>query len=210
MSWLNDIEQAMSNLGGISPYLDLYREVQRIRTVPLPTSWQAIIRRVIETNSSDSQVFDGKNDIFFSVEGLGNGVWGLRTFLKSTPKPPDIVPIDDREAARIKCETYRILRDTQLAREIKLLHKDQCQICGLTVQLGNGTTYSEAHHIKPLGSPHNGPDVPGNILILCPNHHVQCDYRFMALNIKDLRTHKRHNISLEYLAYHNSLMTYSV
>jgi putative restriction endonuclease len=31
-------------------------------------------------------------------------------------------------------------------------------------------------HIRPLGAPHNGPDVKENIIIcLCPNHHVLFD-----------------------------------
>ena len=30
-------------------------------------------------------------------------------------------------------------------------------------------------HIKGLGKPHNGPDVLGNMLCLCPNHHDQFD-----------------------------------
>ncbi len=29
---------------------------------------------------------------------------------------------------------------------------------------------------RPLGSPHNGPDAPDNILCLCPNHHALFDH----------------------------------
>lgn len=36
--------------------------------------------------------------------------------------------------------------------------------------------YAEAAHVRPLGSPHNGPDTPDNILCLCPNHHVLFDH----------------------------------
>ena len=38
-----------------------------------------------------------------------------------------------------------------------------------------GRRHAEICHIKPLGRPHNGPDVPENILCLCPNCHVLLD-----------------------------------
>lgn len=45
----------------------------------MPQSWQATIRGAIETSSSDSQAFRGGKDLFRSVEGIGRGIWGLRT-----------------------------------------------------------------------------------------------------------------------------------
>jgi hypothetical protein len=69
----------------------------------------------------------------------------------------------------------RIIRDTEMARALKLRHRNQCQICGVAVPLWGSLMYAEAHHIRPLGHPHNGPDSPSNMIILCPNHHAQCD-----------------------------------
>jgi len=37
------------------------------------------------------------------------------------------------------------------------------------------------HHLKPLGSPHDGPDVPENMLVVCPNHHVDFDTGMVAI-----------------------------
>ncbi len=164
-----------------------------------------MIRGIIETNSSDSEAFGQKNDAFYSVRGLGKGFWGLRELLHSTPKAPDIS--DPTLPARAKCETYRILRDTVLARELKLLYRNECQICGVALQLPNGATYSEAHHIRPLGTPHNGPDIAGNILVLCPNHHVQCDYKFITLNLSKLRLHSKHQVNQKFIDYHNNQIT---
>lgn len=43
--------------------------------------------------------------------------------------------------------------------------------------------YSEAHHLQPLGKKrHNGPDIKENLIILCPNHHVEFDFGAIALN----------------------------
>jgi hypothetical protein len=47
------------------------------------------------------------------------------------------------------------------------LYDFTCQICGTRLATPAGA-YAEICHIKPLGRPHNGPDVPENILCLCP------------------------------------------
>jgi hypothetical protein len=189
-TWLEDISTAISTLGGIASYDDLYRAVQRIRPGPLPDSWQAMIRGVVEDNSSDSARFKG-NDVFFSVHGLGGGVWGLRA---SIPRTPQAFDVDDSGTQRVAFTTYRILRDTFLARVIKALHQHRCQVCGETIELPGGLRYSEAHHIRPLGRPHDGPDVAGNILVLCPKHHVMLDYRCIPLDVRNLRLHPEHEV----------------
>ena len=75
--------------------------------------------------------------------------------------------------------------------------KHKCQICGMTLTIKDGKPYAEAHHIKPLGNPHNGPDVRGNILCVCPNHHVLLDYGAIKLDIKKLEGVKK-----IYIDYH--------
>ena len=77
-SWREDIIHALENLGGVSSLSNIYEEVKRIRPSPHPKSMNAIIRGTIEKSSSDSEAFQGQ-DIFFSVHGLGSGIWGLRS-----------------------------------------------------------------------------------------------------------------------------------
>ena len=67
------------------------------------------------------------------------------------------------------------LRNTLLAIEVKRKYSSVCQVCRQPVWLSVGQCYAEAHHIRPLGAPHFGPDVSGNIIVLCPNHHVMFD-----------------------------------
>lgn len=201
-TWKEDIITALKNLGGIARYDDLYSEIEKLRT-NLPDSWKAIVQRRIQDLSSDSAGFKGGEDLFFSVEGLGAGVWGLRSKLAGTPKTCDL-SIGVVEPEKVCTLTYRILRDTPLARKIKVLHADRCQLCGNTVQITPDKTYSEAHHIIPLGSPHNGPDVPENIVVLCPNHHVLCDYGAIQLDSPKIRTVKGHVISDASIKYHNT------
>ncbi len=113
------------------------------------------------------------------------------------------VPIDLDPPSRIVATTYRILRDTATARQLKADHDFRCQICGTTIEMPDGTQYAEAHHIWPLGRPHDGPDVRENMVILCPNHHAMCDYGAIRLSIDTLRRIDGHVINPAFIAYHN-------
>jgi len=202
-SWVDEIALAIENLGGIASLADIYEEVRRIRPLPHPVNLGASIRGAIERNSSDSAAFSGKDDIFFSVHGIGGGVWGLRAHEKHTPKAVDITAGGNESPQKKRQETYRVLRDTKLSRQIKMLHENKCQICSESIELPNGASYSEAHHIIPLGGEHNGPDVAGNIIVLCPNHHVMLDYGVVQIDVNSIRLHQKHKISSDSIKYHN-------
>jgi hypothetical protein len=107
---------------------------------------------------------------------------------------------------RVLATAYRILRDTELARRVKILHQFECQICGGTMDLPNGERYAESHHVQPLGQPHNGPDVIGNILCLCPNHHAELDFGVRAILPPALRKADGHGLEQRYIDYHNSVI----
>lgn len=105
--------------------------------------------------------------------------------------------------------TLRLVRDTAITRQVKLLHDYHCQVCGTRLASPAGP-YAEAAHIRPLGAPHHGPDVLANVLCLCPNHHILFDLGSFGVaddgNLMGiagtLRTHLRHLIAPEFLAYH--------
>lgn len=100
----------------------------------------------------------------------------------------------------------RIVRDTRKALAIKRLYKYECQICGHTIMMPDGSRYSEAHHIRRLGSPDNGPDAFSNLLCVCPNHHVALDRRALPISIKDLRLDPSHKLNAKQISYHNKLV----
>jgi hypothetical protein len=75
-TWKSDVIAALRSLGGEADLREIYAAVSA-RRHPLPESWQAIIRQVIESHSSDSNVFKGE-DVFYSAGGIGSGRWGLR------------------------------------------------------------------------------------------------------------------------------------
>lgn len=98
---------------------------------------------------------------------------------------------------------YRKIRDSALCKNLKLLHSNKCQLCSKVIEFDNGEKYSEAHHIMPLGKDHNGPDIKENILVLCPDHHVLCDFGGIKLNLEEITMHPKHEIDEEYIDYHN-------
>lgn len=207
MQWVDYIVQAMEALGGYASYSDLYRKIREIRPEPFTPAWQASVRQIVESNSSDSNNFRGR-DVFYSVNGIGSGIWGLRSYAQKTPEADDITEVDNSKyiARRVEQKVYRVLRDTEIARTIKKIHNNRCQICGHSISLPDGTYYSEAHHIMPLGRPHNGPDVPSNILCLCPNHHAVLDYGAARIDIRELTMDTNHSIDIKFIDYHNRII----
>ena len=116
------------------------------------------------------------------------------------------------EPGRRSLVTQRIVRQTAVSNSVKNLHNYSCQICEVRISIPTGA-YAEAAHIKPLGRPHDGPDVPENVLCLCPNCHVMFDRGAIGvaedlslINIDGtLRLADGHKVSSEYLAYHRTL-----
>lgn len=111
----------------------------------------------------------------------------------------------------------RRIRDSNVARRIKKLYGHRCQVCDLTIPGVGGGLYSEGAHVRPLGRPHLGQDVPSNLLCLCPNHHTQLDIGGMVIlddftvasspsqaAFAKLRFVGTHTIDLTNLAYHRA------
>lgn len=111
----------------------------------------------------------------------------------------------------------RTVRNTAIAKDVKRLHDHRCQVCGER-RNRNGSGYSEAHHIHPLGDTPPGPDIVENILVLCPNHHADFDFGMLRVDPEtfeitheydetvdgtQLRTEAGHQIDPNYIRYHN-------
>ena len=80
-SWRNDVREALSRLEGRASLSRIYKEVEAIRrsaTRSVPTAFEAVVRRTLEENSSDSDSYKGGPDLFRMAEGKGAGIWELR------------------------------------------------------------------------------------------------------------------------------------
>ena len=120
---------------------------------------------------------------------------------------------------RVPAMVQRIVRNSETAQRVKLLHDYTCQVCGGRIDTPAGY-YGEAAHIRPLGEPHNGPDEIENLMCLCPNDHVRFDlgafivaedFTVLATGsgavLDQLRVNAAHRPSREHLAYHRGLWT---
>lgn len=131
---------------------------------------------------------------------------------------PTAIDIDEPKLPhRSTLQITRIIRDTKITRELKILYDNTCQICGKSILLRD-RKYSEAHHLRPLGQEHNGSDTKGNIIILCPNHHVEFDYCIIAIDSKSMKiihmdsgnqwhnktiyVHSKHQLDRKNIEYH--------
>lgn len=94
---------------------------------------------------------------------------------KTLPIPPD----GDGPPEKTAESTTRFVRNLEKARRIKRLYLDKCQVCGIAINTPDGK-YSEVHHLRPLKE--NGDDNYGNMVVLCPNHHVGFDHRAIGIS----------------------------
>lgn len=95
----------------------------------------------------------------------------------------DVVP-------RLSRTVNQSVRNAQIVRELKIAYLNRCAVCGLQLHVGGGNYYSEGAHIRPIGTPHNGPDVIQNMIPLCPNHHKQFDKGTISI-APDARVYQR-------------------
>jgi len=82
------------------------------------------------------------------------------------------------------------------------LYNNTYQLCENRLEIAAGQYYSEVHHIKPLGRPHNRPDVLENMICVCPNCHALLDLGGIVFGDNSFKVVK-HPINGEYLRYHN-------
>ncbi|MFD5461438.1 YDG/SRA domain-containing protein [Kitasatospora sp. NPDC127059] len=130
------------------------------------------------------------------------------------PKLTLVEPVGKTKPTRTEAMIQRVVRSSRVANFVKTTHDFTCQVCGIRLQTPIGA-YAEAAHIRGLGQPHDGPDVTGNVLCLCPNHHALFDFGMLSiaddLTITDLaagttigrlREAVNHRIDRDHLAYH--------
>ena len=130
---------------------------------------------------------------------------GRYTLLNSSFEPiSHDIPADYIAPERAPATIHRVICDVGIVGELKRLYSYHCQICRTRLELLSGF-YCEAHHLRPLGAPHNGPDVKANILVVCPNHHVLLDYGALGIGPITLVLSK-HSLDNDFINYHNEVI----
>lgn len=178
--------------------------------------------RVVKGDTDTGYRYDGlfRVEAFWHAAGQSEFlVWRYRLARISsdetvTQDPAGMAPEGRKSTTRVETTFQRIIRSTKVANYVKRVHGFTCQVCGTRLATPTGA-YAEAAHIRALGKPHNGPDLAGNILCLCPNHHTLFDFGMLSiaddLTITDratgarlgrLREVRGHRIDQGHLAYH--------
>lgn len=206
MSRYNAIGKRLATVDGDTVTIT-FDEFERWIGGPLPDSarqysaWWSNSRSDVSHSWANEWLHNGWETTRVNVNDLAIT---FRRALPDGPAPPSPIPsdFDDSPPGRGVTTAYRILRDSQLARDVKRIHNFECQICRLTIVLPSGTRYAEAHHIQPLGY-HHGPDIGENIICVCPNHHAMLDYGVIPLSLRDIALVNQHVIGERFVDYHN-------
>ncbi|HZH32308.1 MAG TPA: HNH endonuclease [Pyrinomonadaceae bacterium] len=74
-----------------------------------------------------------------------------------------------RPRSRKVVSVNRPYRNRALADSLKSYYNYHCQICNYNFQSRYGVQVADTHHIHYLSN--GGPDISGNIIVVCPNHH---------------------------------------
>ncbi|WP_443945757.1 HNH endonuclease [Pedobacter sp. AW1-32] len=142
---------------------------------------------------------------------ITDGIESLANYVKFSKRERELINIIDFVAEDNEEHTIRVIREIEiilrkrnLVEKIKKLYNSTCQLCDTQVVIGDKKYYSEIHHIIPLGKPHNGIDALENMVCVCPNCHIELDFKAIPLNENMFKV-IRHTISSKSIKYHNSL-----
>ena len=90
-TWVEDIVQALKNLGGQAHFRQIIDEAKHIRKEPLPDALDNTIRELVQAHSSDSPNFQ-RQGLFIEI---GNDIWALR-------EVEDMLPLSNELMKRTK------------------------------------------------------------------------------------------------------------
>ncbi|AJA09874.1 hypothetical protein SKP52_14960 [Sphingopyxis fribergensis] len=196
VSRFETVAAALRSLGGQARPVEIADEVRRLFPGSYTGNLLQSVRGRIQECSSDSHHWKKKRDLFYSVHGIGGGVWGLRDMDPLNPVNRD--GFSDSVESYMAFEGAATLR-THLRRERskslvnrfkKQLRTLACSVCdfdfGKTYgELGHG--FIEAHHKVPVSELEPGAATRiEDLAAVCSNCHRML-HRSGTLSIEDLR-----------------------
>lgn len=201
--WLDEIIDVMKDLGGHGTILDITervyeRNIMDFNANPLV---REKVRGTIYNYSSDATFFKGEvggsKDIFYSVDGLGKGHWGLRDF-EPTEENVDITEDDmGFEEGKMKLKQHIVReRNPQVVKLAKQRFKEEhgrlfCEVCDFDFfeKYGElGEDFIEGHHTIPVSElEENQKTKVKDIALVCANCHKMLHRRRPWLSKEELK-----------------------
>lgn len=198
ISRIETITAALRSLGGQARPVEIAHEIRRLFPGSHPESLLQSVRGRIQECSSDSGFWKKKRDLFYSVHGIGGGVWGLREMDPLDPTSGDgfvdaAEPFLASEGMGFLRTHLRRERSKSLVNRFKAaLTSFSCEICDFDFlatygELGRG--FIEAHHKVPVAHLEPGAKTRiEDLAAVCSNCHRML-HRSGNLTIDDLKVH---------------------
>lgn len=197
LSRFETVAAALRSLGGQARPVEIADEIRRLFPGPHTSNLLQSVRARIQECSSDSHHWKKKRDLFYSVHGIGGGVWGLRDMDPLNPINRDGF-VDSAEtymategAASLRTHLRRERSKSLIQRFKKQLKTFACSVCGFDFartygEVGYG--FIEAHHKVPIAQLEPGAKTRlEDLAAVCSNCHRML-HRSGCLSIEDLRS----------------------
>ncbi|MCU5742468.1 HNH endonuclease [Bacillus cereus] len=202
--WLNEIIEILTELGGDGTLSQIKTKVMERNKIDLSKyqheqSIGAQIRKTIYYHSSECDIYKGEQDLFYAVNGKGNGRWGLRDFYTTTTNDWDLIDLEEgfSEGKQILRTHLSYERNNQVIPLAKEHFKQQhggklfCEICGFDFYetYGElGKDYIEGHHKIPVSQLKEGEKTRlEDIIMVCSNCHRMLHRRKPWLSMEELK-----------------------
>lgn len=196
--YLNEVIEALRYLGGEATLSDIYSYINDNYDFQIPQeTLESSIRRAIYQNSSDVDLYQEKQDLFYAVEEKGKGLWGLRSFIPTSEHIELTEDDDGFPEGKQKLRTHlQRERNPKLIREAKKRFKAKnkrlfCEVCGFDFQekYGEiGDDFIEGHHTKPVSEFNESTfSKIEDIALLCSNCHKMVHRKRPWLSIGNLK-----------------------
>jgi putative restriction endonuclease len=187
---------ALTSLGGQARPAAIAEEIRRMFPGPHPDKLLQSVRARIQECSSDSKFWTRKRDLFYSVYGIGGGVWGLRSTDPLNPSNADGLAdavelyMAEEGAAKLRTHLRRERSKSLVERFKRQLTSFACCVCDFdfSQKYGKiGHQFIEAHHRVPVAQLEPGSNTRlSDLAAVCSNCHRML-HRFSGLTVEELQ-----------------------
>lgn len=102
-SYRAEIIRALEQLGGAASLAEINEQIYNNGTMPYietNNNWRDTVRATIQRHCKSTRSYRGAEDLFYSVYGLGEGYWGLKSQIENV-ELSNINPIEQRQINKI-------------------------------------------------------------------------------------------------------------
>ena len=82
VTWKDELIRGLKHFGGEAHRKELFEYIKKTTNKKITKEFVRTLQKELERFSRDSTNFGGI-DIFYSVEGIGSGIWGLNSYDKN-------------------------------------------------------------------------------------------------------------------------------